>query len=218
MQTTFWFYVVFALIFILPLVLFNIKKFRKKDKHGKYYPNIVRIVVVSVLTVLIVLFSVGTYNFTIKYQPMIVAERYFTEFGRLVTGRISQEEFKQNTSGYVEYGEGLEEDIDQLLEDSVNTGSTLRFQIGNEITAKYYTDTNDELFQPVSNGSDDNPLYIGIHAELDGESADYLMLVRKVDTTSMIENIYKIDAEGMEYLKSKNLMRGDLVSKWFEVN
>ena len=217
MQTTLGFYLVFALIIVLPLLLFNLRKFVTMDEDGVRHVHKIRICVVSVLSVVVILFSIGLYNFTLHYQPMLVAERYVSEFGKLRLGQTSLEEFEAATAEYTDYAEN-EAEVAEFLQNASTGNSTYRFQIGDEITNRYYVDTNDEVFQAVENPEEGYTVYIGILAEVDGNTENYLLLIRRPeDNHCRVENIYTIDDEGMEYLKGQKLMRGDLVSKWFEV-
>lgn len=216
MKTTLIFYIILALLIILPLVLLNLRKFKIRRPGEKPRANKPRIITIGVLSVLIALFLGGLYQFTLSYQPMLAAERYCMQLGQLLNGSITREEFNAATADEASYDPEKKAAVEQLLNSLPQDAQNLRFQLGNEITPKYYESETD-YFTEVTDRDDEMPVYI--IADFDGldDITGFTLLIRRTEYRCYIEDIYPTTPEALEYAQTKKLMRGENVAEWFSI-
>ena len=138
-----------AILTILPLVAFNYKRMTIKKEGEKPCPNIRAIVLVSISSVILGLFILSLYIFTINYQPHLVLERFMNSYASVISGKIDQEKFFNEIGDIA--GPELNSGNDKLMEmirsdyiviDTMVEGNSVRFQLGEIIIPRHYLNTD----------------------------------------------------------------------------
>ncbi|MGI6169045.1 MAG: hypothetical protein ACOYI4_04915 [Christensenellales bacterium] len=217
MKTTLLFYIVLALLIILPLILLNARKFTIRQPGEKPRANLPRILTIGIASILIALFLGGLYQFTLNYQPMLVAERYSMQLGKLLHGSITLDEFRASTAEDTAYDPEKQGAMEALLDTLPQDVQNLRFQLGNEITPRYYESEPDH-FAEVKDRDSNMPVYIIADFEgIDNITGFTLLMRRHTDYHCYVEDLYITSPETLEYAQTTKLMRGENVAEWFTI-
>ncbi|MHB1314877.1 MAG: hypothetical protein ACYCX2_05240 [Christensenellales bacterium] len=221
MLTATLFYIALTLMLVCPLVLFNIKKFKKKEPGKSPRPNIFRILTVFALSVLIIVFMYSLCLFSYGYQALLVGERYMNEFGRLRTGSVSREEFYENTADLAAYDQQKYGDLVIFIASVPADAASFSYQLSDEVLPKYF-ENEPAIFKEVAKNEsaeeEAETIYLFINGKTDADEA-YLVLMRRENYQWKVEDFYPTTQEAIEYAKGANrFLRGDKVVKWFTVN
>ncbi|NMB96403.1 MAG: hypothetical protein GYA02_07310 [Clostridiaceae bacterium] len=226
MQTAKFIFILIAILTILPLVAFNLKRLTLKREGEKPRPNIKAIVLVSLSAVVLGMFILRLYTFTINYQPHLVLERFMNSYASLISGKIDQRDFFKEI-GSVCSSELNSENV-QLLEmiendytiiDSMVEGNSVRFQLGEITIPRHYLDK--DVFTQIKGvkETDEHPVYMLAMIEVD-EARKYYISLLDLDVLGNKWKIISIDEasqETVDYAYRNKLMKAEHANKWFVV-
>ena len=182
MKTTLIVYLVFWLMITVPLICFNLKKMWKKQPGEPKRFQWKVFITVAVVFVLSSAFLFSAYRVTMRVRYEISAEQYLTYQGEYLTGIRDEEDLLSQISAM------QTEEFDTELQPSLpySSAQQVRFQIGDQITAKYaergYLPIPDEANQ-------DNIIYTFCLVDIDGQQAYYFLRMVRQD-----DDRWKIDA------------------------
>ncbi len=182
MKTTLIVYLVFWLMIIVPLICFNLKKMwikqpgEPKRFHWKVF------ITVAVVFVLASAFLFSAYRVTMRVRYEITAEQYLQYQGEYLTGIRDEDELQNQIASL----QTADFDFESQPSLAYASAQQVRFQIGDQITAKYaargYLPEPDEA-------NEDNIIYTFCLVDVDGQQAyHYLRMIRQSDDS------WKIDA------------------------
>jgi len=215
-----------AILTILPLVAFNYKRMTIKKEGEKPRPNIRAIVLVSISSVILGLFILSLYIFTINYQPHLVLERFMNSYASVISGKIDQEKFFNEIGDIA--GPELNSGNDKLMEmirsdyiviDTMVEGNSVRFQLGEIIIPRHYLNT--DAFRQIEGvkETDEHPIYMLSMIEVD-EARKYYILLLDLDETGNKWKILSVDEaseQTVDYAIKNKLMKTEYANKWFVV-
>ncbi len=184
MKTTLMVFILMGVLFIVPLILFNIRKIwvKKPPDPVKFKP--VRFTVITLLSVFIVVFLVTAYHATINNRYEIAIERLAQQHAEAIVGNQSMDDFR--TFLTANGTERMEDSVAEMEFPDYGDVSEAKFQLSNWCIPKYWTEKGG--FEQVEVLGDENPVYI-LYRMTAGDRND-LILVRMVKT----EDGWKYDA------------------------
>lgn len=178
MQTTLMIYILMGILFLVPLIGFNIRKIWVKKAPDPVKFNLPRFIVILLLCVLILVFLVVAYQQTMKNRPEIAAEKLAVQHGNVLMGQQNWDDFKN----FVEENgtENMAVVLDEMEPIKPIDGITsIPLQISKWCTPKYWVD--DESFEQVEVLSDENPVYMMYMMQIDGQDVYYAFRIVKTD-------------------------------------
>ena len=182
MKTTFVVYLLFWLMIAVPLICFNLKKMWVKAPGEPRRFNWKVFTTVAVVFVLSSAFLFSAYRVTLRIRYEITAEEYLRLQGEYLAGNRSEETLLDEISAL--QTADCSDDGQKIF--GYGAARQVRFQIGDQITAKYAA--RGYLPEPDAQQRD-NTIYIFCLLELDGQqSYYYLRMIRQSDDS------WKIDA------------------------
>lgn len=214
MLTATLFYVVLTLMLVAPLILFNVKKFQKKEPGKPARPNVVRIVTVFVLSAFIIVFMYSLCVFSYDYQALLVGERYMNEFGKMRTGSLTKEEFLRSTASLTQYDPAKYDEFVLYLESVPHDADSFSYQMSDEIVEKKFL-AEPSIFRAPASGAE--AVYLLINGKTDSPEA-CLVLLRRENYAWKVEDFYPATQEIVDFARKNSFLRGDQVVKWFTVN
>jgi len=158
MQTAGIIYIVMWALFVVPLIGFNIKRFSSRKMGEKRKPKWFFLTFVFVLTIIVSVFLYSAYTYTVHSRYELAAERYIDTHAEYVTGQITYEEYLAKTAGIRTADADTSSLKDELALSDQTTPKSIKFQIGNWITPKYYT--NSDLYPVTAAINDQNPVFL----------------------------------------------------------
>ena len=211
MKTTQVIYWVIWLLIVLPLVLFNIRKILVKEPLQKLKIRWKTFVIVLVCIILSSVFLFSAYRVTITTRYEIAAERVITAHAKYLLGSYDYNGFKAELQE-----QSSEQYQNTIKEEDFFTGKaqTVRFQIGDWIIPKYYTDK--DVLPSTTVLNNENPVYIFYLLEHDGKRDYYYMRLVRQENHS-----WRVDAHSPASEEQLDTYRKNLPStesgKWFTV-
>lgn len=219
MKDTIYFYIIVGLMLIVPVIALNARKFTRYEPGVGRKANWKRIVCVAAASVLLGALVVSNCIFTIHYQPYIVSSEFAIRLGRVIEGSQSPEEMIAGGGDILAVSDAEMGNFTAALKEAAGTGQTVRFQLGDEITPKYWED--EEIFAPYFQGVEtgkDFPVYSVVMLEVDGQLRNYLIGLDRPDSQAKIIGLREASDELVDYCKSKRYIRGEQVLKWHDVD
>ena len=158
MQTTKFIYILMWALFIVPLIGFNVKRFSVKKYGEKRSVKWGFIAFLAALCIFLSVFLLFAYKMTVDTRYELAAEKYIDLHAEYVTGQLTYDEYITQ-SGSMRTADADTGAISQELANIQDTSKeSVRFQIGNWITPKYFQD--DENFPKTEVIDDDNPVFL----------------------------------------------------------
>ena len=183
MKTTLIVYLVFWLMIAVPLICFNLKKMwiKKPGEPKRFNWKVFTTVVVAFVLASVFLFS--AYRVTMRIRYEITAEQYLQYQGEYLVGSGDKAELE---SRLLEL-QTAEFDIEGQPPFPYSSAQQVRFQIGDQITAKYAA--KGSLPEP-DEANRDNTIYTFCLIEIDGQQVYYyLRMIRQSDDRWKIDSI-----------------------------
>ena len=209
MKTTLMIFVLMGILFIVPLILFNIRKIWVKKPPEPVKFNPVRFTVITMLSVFIVVFLVTAYNATLKNRYEIALEKLAEQHAAAIVGNQTMEDFE---AFLLENGtEYMEGSLDKMDFPDYGDVSEARFQLSNWCIPRYWSEN--EAFEQVPVLGDENPVYI-LYRMTAGERNDlFLVRMRNTDDGWKYDTIEMATEEQIQEIKAPREKTG----KWYTV-
>jgi len=206
--------IVFTLLWmvtVLPLVFFNLEKFYIRNEGEKPKPNIPVIASIAVLAIVITIILAKTYNFTIDYQPVLVADRFINT--------MSTDEYEEAQQDYSKLllvsPEDIEGEINELFQAVPARGG--RYQLGTIIRAKYFYDKE---FFPSENVEKDQADVVCVMVRIDNGQGPYdyfIIRMRKIQEYKWrIDRVMKASEEAVAYGQKYDLIPKEHGGTWLK--
>ncbi|HOJ09706.1 MAG TPA: hypothetical protein PK733_03830 [Clostridiales bacterium] len=212
-------YIAIAVLTILPLIAFNIKRFTVKREGENPRPNIVIIILTLGGSILLGVFLFSLYKFTLDYQPQLVLERFIRSYSSTAAGKIDYEKFlKETESICTPEFLSLKDRCYREIEADRQAGlGTVSFQLGETILPKYYFDK--EFFPNVEGikQNDKQPIYMLSMIEYGETRKFYITLLRIQGNKWYVDSFNEASKELAEYAYRYNFMKSEHANKWFKV-
>lgn len=214
MKTTLVAYIVIGVLFIVPLVLFNIRRIFVRKPPAPMKINWGRAAFVVLFSAFLVFFLVCAYNTTMTSRYEIVTEKIAEMHAKLLTGQASEEEFR---AFVVENGtELVEESLDSVdLSDLPGGQEEVRFQLGDRMTPRYWQE--EEAFPQTEVLDSESPIYLMYKLEAGGETRFYTLRLRQVEGTWKYDWLGNATDEQLEVMDSGRYLPNAQNGKWYEV-
>lgn len=175
MKTTLFIYILMGVLFILPLVLFNIRKIwvRRPPDPMKFRPG--RFVFILLASAFIVTFLVTAYQQTMLRRYEIAIERAAQQHAEAIVGTRSLDDYR----GYLlDNGtETLQESLDATEFPDYGDANEVRFQISKNYLPKYWQEMDEFVKAPVDE-SGENPIYVMYKLVCNDREDYYVMRLR----------------------------------------
>ena len=216
MQTTIVIYLVMWVLLIVPLLGFNMKRMSEKKLGMKRRIKWGSVVIFASITILISVFLLYAYKVTIETRYELAAERYIDLHAECVTGRISYDQFLEESASMLTDNSDTRAMQEQLSSSAnVSTRQPVRFQIGSWITPKYYQ--GNDIFPDTKVIDANNPVFL-IYLFDDGHSQTYYMLEMVWSNDGGWEIAYHAPATDAQYQAEKSTLPSLINGKWFTVS
>ena len=209
MKTTLMVYILMGVLFVVPLVLFNIRKIwvKKPPDPIKFKP--VRFTVIALLSVFIVVFLATAYNATLHNRYEIAIERLAEQHAQAIVGNQSMEDFR---AFLVENGtEDMAEDAASVELPDYGEVDEARFQFSDWCIPKYWSDN--ENFEQVEVLGNENPVYILYRMTAGGRNDLILVRMKNTDEGWKYDAVSVATEEQIDTVKEPKERTG----KWYTV-
>ncbi len=209
MKTTLAIYILLGILFIVPLILFNIRKIwvKKPPDPVKFKP--VRFTVIALLCVFIAVFLTTAYRLTLQNRYEIATERLAEQHAQAIVGSQTIDDFR---AFLTENGtENLEASLAEMEFPDYGDVSEARFQLSDWCIPRYWE--GNEAFEQVEVLDSNNPVYI-LYRMVAGDRND-LILVRMRNT----DDGWKYDAISMATEEQIDVVKApfEKTGKWYTV-
>ena len=213
MKTAFWFYILLAAVIILPVLGYGIK-WAMKDKKQRT----LRWLALGLVCVLAALGSAHIYAISQDYQPLLVAERYTTLYGKTLQGAVEQSQLitSPETAWLNEaaYAYAMEAQP-----------APVRYQLSDEVTPRYYEESSMFDFVTDVDTAHASPKLVFVSMEYAaGEIGYSLLVLRGQDIAAndkpkvwRVEQHIPATEEMLDFARSQNFIRNEQIMKWFPV-
>ena len=176
MKNTQFIYGMMGVLFLVPLIAFNIKKIWVRRPPNSVKFQVGRMIFVLLVSALIVTFLSTAYQATLKNRYEIAIERIAEKHAEMAVGLISFDEFKEFV---VNHGtDNVKAGLDSAEFVAARDVPSARFQLSSWCVPKYWKGV--EGFEQVGVLNDENPIYLMYVLEI-GSQQDYYV-VRMVNT------------------------------------
>lgn len=210
MKETLLIYIVIGVLFIVPLLAFNVRRIFVKKAPDPLKINVVRGVVILLLAGFIAFFLVEAYGYTIHNRYEIAIERVAEKHGEYLTGRITQEDFR----AFLEENgtERVLETFDQADLSVPAQADQVRFQLSSQYTPKYWQDN--EAFEQTDVVDGENPVYAMYLLQV-GDQKEYFVI--RMRQTKERGWIYEWFGNASEEQQGAIRMPTEKNGKWYTV-
>jgi len=221
MQTTKFIYLIIWAFFIVPLLGFNIKRLSAKKYGEKRKIKRGFIAFVAVLAAFITVFLVFAYNMTINTRYELAAERYVDLHAQYATGKLTYDEYISKSSLLQTPDADTAAFTDTLKDTGSSPKESVRFQIGNWITSKYYQEY--KSFPKVEAIDSENPVFVLYLLDegspltvADDESTQFYYLIEMVwNDDGGWKIAYQAPATLEQRTSAKSSLPSQINGKWF---
>lgn len=202
-------FILLWMVFILPLIFFNIGKMYRKKEGEKPRLNIPVVTSIAILAILITLILLNTYNITIDYQPVLVADRF--------VNTLSTAEYEEAEKSFkkIVVNESIEDDINEIFSSVPEKGG--RYQIGSIIRAKYFYDKE---FFPSENVKENQSDVVCVMVRIDNNNPQYdyfIIRMRKTDKIKWrVDAVMRANEESVSYAKKYDLISTEHSGTWYK--
>ncbi len=202
-------YIAMALVSIVPLILFNIRRIwvRRPPEPMKFKP--VRFTVILLICVGLGGFLFAGYQVTLHTRYEIATERAAAQHAQVLAGKSTMEDFRQFV---LDNGTGeVADSFDKTAFPAIENASHIRFQISKQCVSRFWKDK--EGFEQAELDSDDNPIYVMYRMEADGEQFYIAMRLRRIEDNWKYEWIGNATDKQISTIEMPTVDNG----KWFTV-
>ena len=224
MQTAKFIYILMWALFIVPLIGFNVKRFSVKKYGEKRSIKWGFIAFLTALCVFISVFLLFAYKMTVDTRYELAAEKYIDLHAEYVTGQLTYDEYITQ-SGSMRTADADTGAISQELANIQDTSKeSVRFQIGNWITPKYFQD--DENFPKTEVIDDDNPVFLVYLLDMgspdtvsdDETTLKYYLIEMVWSDDGGWEIAYHAPATDEQLESAKKNLPSLINGKWFDIS
>jgi len=212
MQTAKLVYLIMWVLMAVPLIGFNIKRMYVKKFGEKRRIKIPFVLFIAALAAFISVFLFYAYKVTVDTRYELAAERYIDLHAEYATGRLTYDEYEKLSAGLQTDGADTQAFADELRA-SAGDADSVRFQIGDWITPKYYED--DEAFPKTTVIDKENPVFLMYRFEEGSEQAFYL--IEMVWSDGGWKIAYHAPATDEQYESAKKTLPSEINGQWFTV-
>ncbi len=217
MQTTKFIYIMMCVLFILPLVAFNIKRIVTKRPEGVWRIKWPFLGFIVALSALLITFLVMAYQTTLFTRYEIAAERYIGYHAEYATGKINLEEYITATDKLrvepLEPGQA-----EALLALAGAPTKAVRFQFGDAILPEKYKDWAE--LAAVDLVDKENPIWIIYSIDNAKTQQYYLICLRWTETEGwkVLEHIAAPENLGQQFPGISQYIPNAKNGKWFYIS
>lgn len=195
MKTTLVIYITMGILFVVPLILFNIKKIWVRRPPNPVKFKLSRFIVITVLSLFIIAFLVTAYSETMRNRYEIWTEKIAEKQSEVLLGKCSVSDFRNFV---VKNGtDSAAASFDTTAFPGAGNYSSVSFQFTGSVTPSIWGG-KDYFEQVPYNDGADNPIYV-LYMIDTGDSEDYYV-IRLIKTDSG----WKYDYIGNETETQKN--------------
>lgn len=214
MKTTLIVYIVIGVLFIVPLILFNLRRIFVRKPPAPMKINWGRAAFVVLLSGFLAFFLVCSYNTTIASRYEIATEKIADMHAQMLTEQVSADEFRTfvTENGTELVGESLE---NADLTDLPGGQEEVRFQLGNRMTPRYWED--EDAFPHTEVLGDESPVYLMYKLEAGGETRFYTIRLRQVDGGWKYDWFGNATQEQIDAMDSGRYLPNAQNGKWYMV-
>lgn len=209
MKATLMLYIVMGALFIVPLVLFNVRKIwvRKPPEPVKFKWG--RFTFIVLFSAFIVFFLVCAYRSTLANRYEIPTEQIATKHAEMLTGRITKEEFRQFV---IDNGtENVAASFDATDFSALPAAEEAKFQFSSWYVPRYWED--EEGFEGVEVIDEENPAYLQYLMQIGEQRAYYVIRLRRTEDGWKYDWIGNATEAHSDIIK----MPSEINGKWYTV-
>ena len=214
MKTTLIMYTLMGVLFLVPLILFNIRRFfvRKAPEPMKIHWG--RVAFVVLFSAFIVVFLVTSCQTTLRTRYEITLEKIAEAHGQVLTGQTSAEDFR---SFVIANGtDNVKASLDEADLTDLPVGSDeVRFQLGNSMNPRYWQDYS--AFEQVDVIGDNNPIYLVYRMKAGGKTGHYTVRLRRVGDRWKYDWFGNATEEQVSIMTKQRYLSGEESGKWYPV-
>ncbi len=209
MKATLILYIVMGCLFVIPLVLFNIRKIWVRKPPNPVQFKWGRCTFVVLFSAFIVFFLVCAYRSTMANRYEIPTEKLATKHAQMITGEISLTEFRQFV---VDNGtESVAASFDATDWSAFSSADEVRFQFSNWYIPRYWE--GEEGFEGVEVLGDENPVYLQYLLQVGEQQAYYVLRLRNTEEGWKYDWVGNATEEHSDVIKMPSQING----KWYTV-
>ena len=214
MKATLILYIVMGALFLVPLILFNIRRIFVRKPPAPMKINWSRGLFLLVFSAFLVFFLVCAYRTTLESRYEIAVERIAEQHASMLTGDQTAEAFRKyvQDNGTEQVSESLE--AADLTDLPVN-GSQARFQISNWLTPKYWEE--DDAYAKTEKLGDENPVYVMYRMESGGQRKLYTVRMRKTDDGWKYDWFGNATEEQIKSMEKGRRLPQETNGKWYTI-
>lgn len=177
MKNTLFIYITMGVLFVVPLILGNIKKIwvRRPPDPVKFKPG--RFVFTLIASALIIGFLLTAYQYTLTNRYEIATERIATQQAKAIVGTGTMTDFRNFV---IKNGtENVAKSFDETVFPDYGSVSSVRFQISDWCIPKYWV--NVKGFGQVKTEDKENPVYVMYLIDTGKRQDYYAARLKKTD-------------------------------------
>jgi len=207
--------------FIVPLLGFNIKRLSAKKYGEKRKIKWGFITFITILVACITVFLIVAYNMTLNTRYELAAERYVDLHAQYATGKLTYDEYISK-SVLLQTPDADTAAFTDTLKSAGNAApKSLRVQIGNWITPKYYQEY--KSYPKVEAIDAENPVFVlylldegSPLTDSDDESTQFYYLIEMVwNDDGGWKIAYQAPATKEQRTSAKSSLPSQINGKWF---
>jgi hypothetical protein len=172
------------------------------------------VIILASITILISGFLLYAYRVTVETRYELAAERYIDLHAEYATGRITYDQFLENSAPMLTTGADTGA-IQTQLSSTVPNKQAVRFQIGSWIIPKYYQGS--DIFPKIDVIDANNPVFL-LYLFDDGHSQKYYLLEMVWNDNGGWKIAYHAPATDAQYAAEKSTLPSLVNGKWFVVS
>lgn len=214
MQTAVFVYAVMWVLFIGPLLGFNIKRVYESQPNGRKKMRWPQLIALFVVAVSITVLLSASLQSTLVSRYEIASERYARVYAEYLAGEIDKDEYIRQSNMLADPGgeENFEKWADAM---ALSQNGKARFQISDWIIPKYYQDS--EWFPDTNVLSENNPVFVVLLFD-NGSEQEYFLIRMISDETGANWKVDYAEPATEEQLKQVNYaVPSQKTGKWFTV-
>lgn len=210
MKNTQFLYWLMGVLFIVPLVAFNMKKIwvRRPPHPVKFQPG--RMAFVVLVSALITVFLFTAYQQTLNNRYEIAIERIAEKHAEAVVGQAGMSQFHDFI---ISHGtDNVKSSLETVVYPDYQWASKARFQLSNWCIPKYWKGI--EGFDQAAILDDTNPIYLMYVLEINGKQDYYVVRMVKTDDGWQYDWFGNANEAHRKIIKMPTLKNG----KWYTVS
>ena len=214
MQTAIFVYAVMWILFVGPLLGFNIKRIYERTPNGRRKIKWPQTIALSLIFVVITSFLAVSLKTTLTSRYEIASEQYARVYAEYLAGKIDKNEYVLKTKELSTLD--VEQNYDLWTEQmALSSNGTVRFQISDWIIPKYYQDS--EMFPDTLVIDENNPVFVILLFD-NGSDQKYFLIRMVSDENGANWKIDLAEPATEEQLKQVSYaVPSQKTGKWFNV-